>query len=123
MVKLERVLVILVAFHSTAVGVSLMAAPEWASHFGGWGSVSPLFFPCQAGIFHLVLAAGYLIEYFRYRGVWFLVTAKAMALIFLTTATLVGGVPWIVPFSGVADGLMGLVVLLIHLKVRTDASR
>ncbi len=123
MVRLERVLVVLVALHSVLVGVSLMAAPGWASHFGGWGTVSPLFFPCQAGIFHLVLAAGYLIEYFRYRGVVFLVTAKAMALIFLTTATVVGGVPWIVPFSGVADGLMGLVVLLVHLRAAADASR
>ncbi len=121
MLKLERVLIVLVALHSAAVGVSLLAAPAWASHFGGWDSVSPLFFPCQAGIFHLVLAAGYLIEYFRYRGVAFLVTAKAMALVFLMTATVLGGVPWIVPLSGVTDGLMGLVVLLVHLRVRAAA--
>jgi hypothetical protein len=123
MLKLERVLVVLVALHSVAVGISLLAAPGWASHFGGWGTVTPMFFPCQAGIFHLVLAAGYLIEYFLYRGVVFLVTAKAMALVFLTTAAVVGGVPWIVPFSGLTDGLMGLVVLLVHLRLRAEASR
>lgn len=121
--RVERWLVVLVALHSAAVGVVLMTAPAAASRFGGWDSVSPLFFACQAGIFHLVLAAGYLIEYVRYRGVVFLVTAKTLAVVFLGTATLIGGVPWIVPVSGIGDGLMGLAVLLVHLGIVRQAGR
>jgi hypothetical protein len=123
MLKLERLLVVLVALHSAVVGGLLMVVPEFAIHFGGWGGASPLFFACQAGIFHLVLAAGYLIEFYLYKGIAFLVTAKAMAVIFLLTATVLGGVPWIVPFSGVTDGLMGLVVLMVHLKVSAGEGR
>jgi hypothetical protein len=114
---MERVLVILVVLHTLAVGLALMAVPEWALRFGGWERVSPLFFPCQAGVFHLVLALGYLLEYCRHGSVTFLVGAKTIAFVFLITAALIGGVPWIVPFSGVTDGLMGLVVWLVHARV------
>lgn len=113
----ERVLIFLVILHTLAVGLALTAVPAWALRFGGWEEVSPLFFPCQAGIFHLVLGFGYLLEYHRHGSVTLLVVAKASAFIFLTTATLVGGVPWIVPFSGFTDGLMGLVVWFVHSRV------
>ena len=115
--KLERVLVILVVLHTLAVGLALMVVPQWALRFGGWEQVSPLFFPCQAGVFHLVLALGYGLEYTRHDSVTFLVGAKIIAFVFLITATIIGGVPWIVPFSGVTDGLMGLVVWLFHARV------
>jgi hypothetical protein len=99
--------VILVAAHSAAVGVALTAFPEWATAFAGFGPVRPLFLARQAGVFHLVLAAGYLIE-LRRGSVTLLVTAKSVAAVFLAASWLTGAPGWSVPFSAAGDALMGL---------------
>lgn len=113
--RLERTLVILIAAHSYAVGLVLLFATRWALDFGGWGAAGQdLFFPRQGGAFHIVLATGYLLEYFHHRGVLLLVTAKIFAAVFLTTATAFGEVPWAVPLSGVTDALMGLAVFAVR---------
>jgi hypothetical protein len=103
------VLVLLVAAHSAAVGVALAAFPEWATGFAGFGPVRPVFFARQAGVFHLVLAAGYLLE-LRRGSVRLLVTAKAIATVFLVAAWLGGVGAWSVPFSAAGDAVMGLAV-------------
>ncbi len=117
--RAERGLVVLSALHPYVIGVALLAVPGWALRFGGWETVPPLFFPRQAGVFHLVLGTGYLLEYARQRGVALMLTAKALATVFLGAATLVGGAPWFVGFAGAADGLMGLAVLLTRRMVRS----
>jgi hypothetical protein len=122
--KLEWWLVVLIALHTFVIGVALLAVPEWALGFGGWQAIPPLFFPRQAGVFHLVLATGYLLEYWRLRSVTLLVTAKACAFVFLGCATLLATVPWFVTFAGIGDGLMGLAALALHALVgrRTPGS-
>jgi len=117
MAKLEKWLIILIGIHSFAVGLALLAAPLWVAGFFGWGEVTPLFFARQAGIFHIVLAVGYVFEYFRYRSISLLIMAKTVALVFLLSVTVVSGSPWVVPFSGVTDGLMGLVAYLVRRRV------
>jgi hypothetical protein len=112
--KVERWLVVLVALHTFAIGVGLFAVPAWALEFGGWHELPPLFFPRQAGVFHFVLGAGYLIEYFRHRSVTLLITAKTFAVAFLVGAAVLAHVPWFVPFAGAADGLMALAVWLVR---------
>ena len=116
--RAERWLVVLIALHTYVIGVALLAVPAWALRFGGWETLPPLFFPRQAGVFHLVLGTGYLVEYARQRGVVLLLTAKAFATVFLAAAALLGNVPWFVGFAGVADGLMGLGVLLVRRLAR-----
>jgi hypothetical protein len=116
MARLERWLIMLIVLHTFGVGIVLLGAPQWAARFFGWGEVTPLFFPRQAGVFHFVLAIGYLREYFRWRSVALLVTAKSMAFLFLVSTAVLDGSPWVVPFSGVADGLMGLVAYVMHRK-------
>jgi len=113
---LERGLIVLVAAHSIAVGLLLTIAPHWAVQFAGWGEADPIFFILQAGAFHFVLAAGYLVEHSRYRSVHLLVIAKGIAFVFLLGATFLTDVPWSVPFSGVADGAMALAVLFVRRK-------
>ena len=108
---LERWLVVLIAAHTFAIGVALLAVPGWALRFGGWDVIPPLFFPRQAGVFHLVVGTGYLVEFSRSRGVVLLLTAKACAAVFLVGASVLATVPWFVTFAGVADGLMGASVL------------
>jgi hypothetical protein len=114
--RLERWCVVLIALHSYAVGFFLLFLTEWGVAFGGWGNVTTLFFPRQAGIFHVVIATGYLIEYFRYRGVVLLVSAKFTAVVFLLAMMAVGDAPWAVPLSAIGDGFMGIAVGWIHLK-------
>ena len=114
----ERWLVILVALHSVGVGTILLVVPEQGVRFGGWPGAEPLFFVLQAGVFHFVLAAGYLLEHVRYRGISLLVVAKFSALVFLTACWITMDVPWSVPFSGFADGAMGLAALVVHRLAR-----
>jgi hypothetical protein len=116
-VKLDRLVIILVALHSFGFGIALLWAPAWGFKFGGWDEVSPLFFARQSGIFHIVVATGYLIEYYRYNGILLLLTAKGLATVFLLASALTGEHAWVVPFSGVADAMMGIVVFLIHRHV------
>lgn len=112
-----KLFVILVAAHSLAIGAGLVAAPDLATAFAGFGEVRPLFFARQAGAFHLVLAVGYLIE-LRHGSVSLLVTAKFVALAFLGWATLEGGAPWSVSLSAAADGAMGAGALWLHRRAR-----
>jgi len=113
--KVELWLVGLIAAHTVAVGAMLLAFSSWSVLvFAGWPHADPLFFPRQAGIFHFVLAFCYLWEYFRYRGIAILVVAKTLAMVFLLGATLLDHVPWVVPLSGVMDGLMGLAVVAVR---------
>ena len=121
--RLEWWLVTLIAAHTYAVGVALLAVPEWALRFGGWEVVPPLFFPRQAGVFHLVVGTGYLAEFRRSRGIVLLVTAKACATVFLLGATALSGVPWFVTFAGVADGLMGAAALAAKALVSRAEAR
>ena len=118
---IERWLVYLVAVHSAAVGLMLLLAPTWATRFGGWEHVAPLFFTRQAGVFHFVVVVGYLGEYRRYGGVRLLVATKALATLFLSAAWLGGESAWSVPFSAAGDAAMGLAVALAH-RARTNAS-
>ncbi|HVN32716.1 MAG TPA: hypothetical protein VMT45_12100 [Thermoanaerobaculaceae bacterium] len=115
--KLEWWLVVLIALHTYGIGVGLLALPEWALRFGGWQTIPPLFFPRQAGVFHLVLGTGYLLEYRRLRSFSLLLIAKSCAFVFLVGATMLATVPWFVTFAGVADGLMGLAVVAVHAAV------
>ena len=116
----ERLLIFLVSLHSAIIGVVFIFAPNWLMQFGGWEGIDPIFFGRQAGAFHLVLAGAYLIEYFRYRGVTILVSAKTFAMFFLLICTVVDSLPWAVPVSGVGDALMALVVLVVHKTVQKN---
>jgi hypothetical protein len=114
-----RRLVLLIAAHSLSVGILLTFFPAFAVHFAGWTeTVTPLFFARQGGVFHFVVAAAYLIEYFAYRGVSILLTAKAIAVLFLGAQMMMGPLPWAVAFSAAADAGMGISVWLIARQAR-----
>jgi hypothetical protein len=113
---LERVYIVLVALHSYCVGGFLLFATRWGAEFGGWGEVQPLFFARQAGIFHFVVATGYLIEFFRYRGIALMLTAKSVAVVFLSVMGWLDGGPWAAPVSAAADGAMALIAVWLHGK-------
>lgn len=117
--RAENWLIVLIAIHSYAVGFFLLFLTRWGADFGGWGEVSPLFFARQAGIFHVVVATGYLNEYFRYGGISLLLTAKIMAVLFLVSTMMVAEpAPWTIPLSAIGDGAMALVAYLVHRKAQ-----
>lgn len=118
----ERLLIFLIALHSCIVGAMFLLAPNWTMSFAGWRSIEPVFFAYQAGIFHLVLAAAYLLEYHRYRGVSIVITAKVIAFFFLITATIIDPIPWAVWTSGILDGAMAVVVWWVHRQVGSPQS-
>ena len=111
---MERTLVALIALHSFVVGLFLTFGTEWGARFGGFPSPVPLFFPRQAGAFHFVVAAVYLVEYFRYRGVLLLLMTKSIAVVFLGLTTVLVTVPWVVPVSGLGDAAMALAVVRLR---------
>jgi len=113
----ERILIILIALHSVIVGIMLLVFPEWAVKFAGWSGADPIFFIRQAGAFHFVLAAGYLVEYSRTQTITLLLIAKTTAFVFLVGGSVLSDTPWSVWFSGFADGAMALVAFLVHRAV------
>lgn len=113
--RLERWLVVLIASHSFLIGIFLLFLTRWGAALGGWPEVVPLFFPRQGGIFHIVVACGYLIEYFRHGSVTFLLVAKILAVAFLTGVMVADpSSPWAVGLSALGDAMMALVVYLVH---------
>ncbi len=114
----ENWLVVLIALHSFAVGFFLLFVTRWGTRFGGWPDVRPLFFARQAGIFHFVVAATYLIEWFRYRGVVVLVMAKSLAVVFLLGMFAVDGGPWPLPLSALGDGVMAAIAIAVDKRRR-----
>lgn len=112
---IEKWVVVLISVHSLLVGVLLLGFTDWGLAFGGWGRAEPRFFAWQAGVFHIVVALGYLLEYARYRGVGLLLLAKTIAVVFLLTVTLSSEqIAWIVPLSALGDGTMALAVLVVR---------
>jgi len=120
--KLEGLLISLITLHSAIVGAMFLVLPQWTMRFAGWPGIDPIFFGYQAGVFHMVLAAAYLIEWRQYRGVTILITAKVIAFVFLITATIIDPIPWAVWTSGILDGLMAVMVWWVHRKVRAIES-
>ena len=112
--RIEAWLVTLIAVHSYGVGAALLFVPEFGARLGGWDEVTPLFFMRQAGVFHFLVATVYVVEWRRFRTVSFMLLAKCTAVLFLGTLWLVDGEPWVVPVSGLADGLMAIVVAATH---------
>ena len=110
----EWLLITLVALHSSIIGLVFILAPNFTMQFGGWERIDPVFFGRQAGAFHIVLAAGYLMEFAKYRGVRLILIAKSFAFLFLLAYTIIDPLPWAVPASGVIDGLMAVVVWWLH---------
>ena len=84
----------------------------------GWAGADPIFFIWQAGAFHFVLAAGYLVEYSRTQTISLLLIAKTTAFVFLIGGSLLVDTPWSVWFSGFADGAMALTAFLVHRAVK-----
>ena len=117
--RIERLLVLLVALHSYAVGAILLFLPSLPLQWGGWDASAADFFVRQGGAFHVVLATIYLIDYRRRGSVTSLVVAKSMATVFLTAMILIGNDSWLVWLAMIGDAGMGASVYALRRLART----
>ena len=117
----EGLLVLLIALHSYGVGLMLMFASAFALRLGGWGDEGTLFFTRQGGVFHLIIATIYLLDYFRRGTIAPIVLAKSTAVVFLVVLAVLGE-PWLVWMSAIVDLLMLISVLWVRSRCGSPGS-
>jgi len=123
--KLLSTVLWLVALHSIAIGLVLIAQPALLMKLSGFSPECDRFFPTQGGVFHILMALAYVmgatnIKKYHYLIV-FSIIVKAVATLFLMVYFFTIEFKWIVLLSGIGDGIMGLIIFLalqnyLHLK-------
>lgn len=108
----------LIAVHSLIVGLILMVRPKKLMALTDLAEINEPFFPVQGGMFHIIMSVGYALaaydlQYF-YSLVIFAVLVKLIAFCFLLLYYFLGQAKKIVLFSGILDGVMGLVILYFY---------
>ena len=113
-----------VCLHSVAAGLGLILSGPVGLQRYGFAFAGEPFFPVQGGVFHLVMALAYAMaarDPDRGRGLILLsISAKFIALLFLLSYYLLVDAIAVVALSGVADGIMGVVMLLAYRSYRSE---
>lgn len=115
----------LIAIHSICFGISLVVLPIPVIEFFGF-RLAEKFFADQGGVFHLIVAVAYIWAALdlanSFKLIVLAVVTKFTAALFLVCYFLFIGHIFMVFFSGIIDFLMGLVILLLYLKYKKQAS-
>ena len=101
----ELALVISAVIEGAVVGLWLAFLPSLALRVGGFPA-APVFFVRWAGALHLTLAAGYALEWSRFRRVTLLVLAKAITTVFLVVIWGSDGLPVLMMLATFLEGTM-----------------
>jgi hypothetical protein len=108
----------LIALHSIGFGIALVILPISVIEFFGF-QLTEKFFAVQGGIFHIVVSLAFIMAALDLENSKKLIllscTAKFMATIFLLSYYFFESHIFMVIFSGLADFLMGLAILLTYL--------
>ncbi|MGD8329163.1 MAG: hypothetical protein PVJ49_06975 [Acidobacteriota bacterium] len=121
--RLPALFVWLVALHSYAVGVGLLLLPHLTLPFGGFPLPQDLFFVRQGGVFHLVVATGFLMEWHAHRGISLMAMTKCFATVFLCASwLLIADPPWLVGASALQDGTLAVIALWLVRSRRVAAA-
>jgi hypothetical protein len=117
----------LVALHSFGFGISLIVLPISVIEIFGF-QLAEKFFAVQGGVFHIVVSLAYIMAALDLDNSKKLIilscTAKFMATIFLLSYYFFVNHIFMVIFSGIADFLMGLAILLTYLLyVKTKVTK
>ena len=122
-----RLLLSLVAVHSAVVGLGLIWQPAGLFARLGYTPVGEPFFPVQGGVFHIVMAIGYLLASRDLVGnrclTAFAIVVKAAATLFLLTYWLVANRLTVVLLSGIGDGVMAVLLRIGYVTWRRDSAR
>lgn len=108
------------AIHSFIVGLLLLVLNgEMIGFFGFAGGEA--FFRIQGGVFHLVMCVAYCLAALRPYGgrplIILIIAAKFMAFAYLLIYYFVADPILVLLLSGIGDGLMGLAVLLLLVRI------
>lgn len=115
--KLLSTVLVLVAIHSLAFGLTLIAQPAVLMEFAGFNPNCDHFFPAQGGVFHLLMFVVYLMgathieKYHLF--IVFSIFVKAVATFFLMMYCFIAEFKWVIFLSGIGDGVMGLMIFLV----------
>jgi hypothetical protein len=108
----------LIAIHSIGFGIALVILPITVIEFFGF-KLAEKFFAVQGGVFHIVVSLAYIMAALDLENSRKLIllscTAKFMATLFLLSYYFFVSHIFMVVFSGIADFLMGLAILLTYL--------
>jgi len=119
--KLLRIFLSLVALHTFCVGVGLIVIPLEYYDLFGFEGYQGLFFKVQAGVFHLVMCGAYIPAAIDPAGnrilIRFSIFAKFTATVFLFSYAFLFEMIWMVLVSGIADFLMGLILVWFYRKL------
>jgi hypothetical protein len=114
--KLLSMVLVLVAIHTLAIGLTLIAQPAILMEFAGFNPHGEHFFPAQGGAFHLIMVVVYLMgatHIEKYHSFIVLsIFIKAFATFFLLIYCFAAEFKWIIFISGVVDCAMGLIIFL-----------
>ena len=119
--KLLKIFLSLVALHTCCVGVGLIVIPLEYYNFFGFEGYQGIFFKIQAGVFHIVMCGAYIPAAIDPAGnrilIRFSIFAKFTATVFLFSYAFIMEMIWMVLVSGIADFLMGLILVWFYRKL------
>ncbi len=120
--QLLSLVLIAIGIHSIMVGIGLIIQPEPVMIFAGFNHCSERFFPTQGGIFHILMAAAYLMAAKNPLKneclIPFTILVKGSAAVFLGIYFLMVNQIWVVLLSGILDGLMCIVVIWVYARFK-----
>ncbi len=125
--KLLKIFLLLITLHTFCVGLGLILIPLEYFELFGFENYRGGFFKVQAGVFHLVLCVAYVLaarDPVRNKHmVVFAIFAKFIATLFLFSYSIFIKMAWMVLVSGIADFLMGLILLGFYLSLMAGSAR
>lgn len=114
----------LFVIHTTAVAIGLFILPTKYLIYFGLDGYQGRFFQTQAGVFHLVMGVAYLLALYhgekQYCLIYFAVIAKSIAAVFLLLYYMFMEPSWILVFSALGDGVLGLMLLFLYKRFKVS---
>lgn len=122
--ELLTVFLMLVAAHSFTVGILLVIQPAVLMALMGFGVIEQPFFPCQGGVFHVIMAIAYIYGAFDVRKnrnmIIYAIIVKMAAAGFLFSYFYSMERLMVVFFSGVVDLGMGVIIWGLLVRITND---
>lgn len=108
----------LTGIHSIAVGIGLIFLPPSFLELFGFIDYKESFFQAQGGVFHIAMSVAYIMAgrdvLKSIKLIQFIIVVKFLAFIFLIIYYFFVMSAWLILASGIGDGLMGLIVLILY---------
>ncbi len=122
--KYLKILLWLIAIHSFTAGLFLIFLGEEGIQIFGFPAGNQ-FFQLQGGVFHIVMCVAYILASldvpWNRKLIIFIISAKFIAFVYLLIYYFLFDHIMMVLISGIADGLMGLLVFLLWKESRKGA--